>query len=135
MQHVCATQTAWRSASVHAFRAIREHKRNGQDVHRTTEQLLQVRIDSALLHVRLNKMLSWSLRSKRLYLKKRHQTQRFQTQCTRHRRETRANHEPKSSTQQRALSNRHQEENTEKGQQVTITWLLRQLTYPFERSH
>ena len=43
---------------------------NGQDVHRTTEQLLQVRIDSALLHVRLNKVLSWSLRSKRLRLKK-----------------------------------------------------------------
>ena len=29
-----------------------------------------MRIESALLHVRLNKMLSWSLRSKRLRLKK-----------------------------------------------------------------
>ena len=36
----CATQTALRNASVHAFRAIGEPERNGQDVHRATEQLL-----------------------------------------------------------------------------------------------
>ena len=46
-------------------------KRNDQDVHRPPEQLLQVRIGSALLHVRLNRVLSWPLKSKRLRLKKR----------------------------------------------------------------
>ena len=79
---------------------------------------------------RLIEMLSWSFRSKRLRLKK--DTKRSVTKpnvlniavFTR----TNKNLNPRHSSER--LRNRQQEDSTEVGQQVTNTWLLRQLPTP-----